>query len=102
MFIEYRKQIHELHPYPGIREMLAELKRQGLGMALISSNNKRNVLDFLARHQLNEFEWVEGTSGVMNKRKRINPIIMPILCLSFPYPSSISSQSSNWIEIVER
>lgn len=75
VFSEYRKQVHELHPYPGIREMLSDLKRQGVRMALISSNNKRNVLEFLSRHQMNEFEWVEGTSGVMNKRKRINRMI---------------------------
>ncbi|HRY83548.1 MAG TPA: HAD hydrolase-like protein [Candidatus Cloacimonadota bacterium] len=72
---EYRKQVHELHPYPGIEEMLSALDRTGVRTALLSSNTKRNVTDFLARHHITGFEWVEGTSGVMNKRGRINRMI---------------------------
>lgn len=72
---EYRKQVHELHPYPEIKEMLSTLKGMDVRMALLSSNSKRNVTDFLARHFMTDFEWVEGTSGVMNKGNRIRRML---------------------------
>lgn len=68
---EYKKHLADLHPYPGIREMLMQLKDDGLNMALLSSNSRANVMNFLDRHELHYFDWVEGTSGVLQKHNRI-------------------------------
>lgn len=69
---EYKKRIRDLHPYEGIEEMLISLRHHKVGMALLSSNSTANVMRFLDRHRLHYFDWVEGTSGALNKRSRIN------------------------------
>lgn len=67
----YRSRVHELEPYPGIAALLAELRRRGIGFALLSSNSRPNVIKFLDRHKLHYFDWVEGTSGTLDKQNRI-------------------------------
>jgi len=68
---EYRHLIHELEPYPGVLQMLDELSALGCGMALLSSNSRENVQHFLQHHNLHHFEWIEGTSGILNKHGSI-------------------------------
>ncbi len=68
---EYRKLIHELHPYPKIPQMLATLAQMNVPMALLSSNTNENLFYFLNNHQITVFNWVEGTSGILKKHKRI-------------------------------
>lgn len=69
--VEYRHLIHELDPFPGIREMLDELKSMGCRMALLSSNSRENVTHFLEHHDLHHFDWVEGTSGILKKHSSL-------------------------------
>ncbi|MCK9557279.1 MAG: HAD-IA family hydrolase [Candidatus Cloacimonetes bacterium] len=69
--VEYRHLVHELEPYEGIREMLEELRSMGCEMALLSSNSSENLRHFLEQHKLNYFNWVEGTSGILNKHNSI-------------------------------
>lgn len=69
--VEYRHLIHELEPFPGIREMLENLHQISCPMALLSSNTDENVKHFLAQHQLEYFEWIEGTSGILKKHSSI-------------------------------
>lgn len=68
---EYKHLVHELQPFEGIKEMLEELKMMGCRMALLSSNTKENVQHFLEQHDLNYFEWVQGTSGALKKHRSI-------------------------------
>ncbi len=68
---EYRHVIHELEPFAGIPEMLKELKELGCHMALLSSNTGENVRHFLDQHELDYFDWVEGTSGILKKHSSI-------------------------------
>jgi len=67
----YKKRVHELEPYPGIFAMLRSLRENRIGMALLSSNSRNNVVQFLDRHKLHYFDWIEGTSGVLDKQDRI-------------------------------
>jgi phosphoglycolate phosphatase len=69
--LEYRHLIHELHPFEGIHDMLEELRAMDCKMALLSSNTKENVMHFLEQHDLDFFEWVEGTSGILKKHSSI-------------------------------
>lgn len=69
--LEYRHLVHELHPFPGIHDMLEELRGMDCRMALLSSNTKENVTHFLEQHDLNFFDWVEGTSGILKKHSSI-------------------------------
>lgn len=68
---EYHQRMGMLRPYDGIEDMLRELKADHIPMALLSSNNIRNVTRFLDQHDLNFFTWTEGTGGVMRKHNRI-------------------------------
>jgi phosphoglycolate phosphatase len=69
---EYRRIVPYLEPCAGIVSMLTNLKSAGIRMAMISSNHTENVNAFLRNHQLSCFEWVEGTSGIMQKHKHIS------------------------------
>ncbi len=72
---EYRRIIPDLEPCAGVISMLEKLNSASIPMALISSNHTENVEAFLRNHQMNFFNWVEGTSGIMQKHNRINRMI---------------------------
>ncbi len=69
--VEYKHFAHELEPCRGIIPMLNQLSDMQIPMALLSSNSKENLYMFLWRMQITSFQWVEGTSGVLNKKLRI-------------------------------
>lgn len=69
---EYHKIISKLEPCEGIVSLLRDLKAAGIPMALLSSNSFENVHLFLRRHDIQCFEWVEGTGGILKKHSRIN------------------------------
>lgn len=68
---EYRHLLHEIHPFEGIHDMLLDLKKLGINMALLTSNTKDNVNNFLRIWDLQYFDWVEGTSGILKKHRSI-------------------------------
>lgn len=68
---EYRQIIPDLEPCAGILPTLAELKALGISLALISSNHTQNLRAWLEHHQLDCFDWVEGTSGILRKHDNI-------------------------------
>jgi len=69
--VEYRHQVHELEPFPGISQMLIDLKKLNCQLALLSSNTSENVRHFIQLHDLDHFAWVEGTSGILKKHSSI-------------------------------
>lgn len=69
--VEYHHLIHELEPYPKIPHMLETLSQMEIPMALLSSNSNENLFYFLNNHKITAFRWVEGTSGILKKHKRI-------------------------------
>jgi len=68
---EYRHLVHELEPCEGIVPMLNTLSEMHIPMALLSSNTRENLSLFLQRLQINAFDWVEGTAGILKKQHRI-------------------------------
>lgn len=68
---EYRKIVTLMEPYEGVKQMLDELLRLEIPVALLSSNSAENVHAFLERHGINCFQWVEGTGGILKKHARI-------------------------------
>ena len=49
------EKVRVLTPYPGVRETLAELKRQGLPLAIVTDAHNGNALTRLTRTGLSEF-----------------------------------------------
>lgn len=72
---EYRHHIGEMQSFEGVREMLSGLQNMGIPMALLSSNSLENLQHFIEQHHLNCFEWVEGTSGILNKQRSIRRLL---------------------------
>jgi len=68
---EYHHLLGKLEPCAGILDMLQSLKDLQIPMALLSSNNNDNLSFFLQRYNIDAFNWVEGTSGILKKANRI-------------------------------
>lgn len=62
------ERIHEVHPFPGIPEVLQELHEAGYHMLVISSNSEQNVRTFLRANDLEGyFDGVYGGASVISK-----------------------------------
>lgn len=68
---EYRQIIQHLQPCKGILELLFELKNLNIPHALLSSNSSKNLQAFLEKYQIDSFQWVEGTQGIMAKHRHL-------------------------------
>ncbi len=54
-------------PYPGILELIADLKDRGLSLGILSSNDAGNINKFLSAYNLEVFDHVFTTSGLFGK-----------------------------------
>lgn len=71
----YQQIIQHLQPCTGILELLSELQAREIPHSLLSSNSKKNLQAFLQKHQIQSFEWVEGTEGIMAKNRHLSKMI---------------------------
>ncbi|MFA7543637.1 MAG: HAD-IA family hydrolase [Candidatus Cloacimonadaceae bacterium] len=72
---EFRHHVGEMQSFEGVREMLSELQKMGIQMALLSSNSEENLQHFIEQHHLYYFEWIEGTAGILNKQRSIRKML---------------------------
>jgi phosphoglycolate phosphatase-like HAD superfamily hydrolase len=62
------ERIHEVHPFPGIPEVLQQLHETGYHMLVMSSNSEQNVRTFLRANDLESyFDGVYGGASVISK-----------------------------------
>lgn len=62
------ERIHEVHPFPGIPEVIKELHEAGYHMLVMSSNSEQNVRTFLRANDLESyFDGVYGGASVISK-----------------------------------
>jgi phosphoglycolate phosphatase len=70
------EHIHEVHPFPGIPEVLSELHNSGHHLLMMSSNSEQNVRTFLRSNNLESyFDGVYGGVAVFNKAAALRRII---------------------------
>lgn len=69
---EYKHIISDLTPCPGIDLVIRKLKEWGIVLGLISSNDTEHINNFLKRNNLDCFDWVEGTKGILRKHNSIS------------------------------
>lgn len=70
------ERIHEVHPFPGIPEVLSILNEQGSHMLVISSNSEQNVRTFLRANELEQFfDGVYGGVGVFDKASALRKVL---------------------------
>ena len=71
-----QERIGEVLPFPGIREVLDQLKEEGYHMLVMSSNSEGNVRHFLRTHDLEHyFDGVYGGIGVFDKAGAIKRVM---------------------------
>jgi phosphoglycolate phosphatase len=71
------ERIHEVHPFPGIPEVLQQLHADPENhMLVISSNSEQNVRTFLRANNLEPyFDGVYGGAGLFNKATALKRVI---------------------------
>ena len=73
---ELNQQISVLQPIPGIRDVLEELKAQGLSLGILTSNSQDNVSDFLQKNQMGSlFDFVYSGTHLFGKDKVLRKIL---------------------------
>jgi HAD superfamily hydrolase (TIGR01549 family) len=72
---EVASMVSELDTFDGMPEVLAELRRRGLQLGILTSNDVRNVERFLAARSLNYFDFVTSSSSVWGKERRLKSLL---------------------------
>ncbi len=57
--------------YPGIPELLSQLKEKGFFLGIVSSNSEKNIKTFLNAHGLDMVDNIATTSGLLGKHRII-------------------------------
>lgn len=68
---ELNKYIGSLKPVPGMKEVLKELKKREYTLAIITSNDKRNVHVFLDNNNLHYFDAIHTGTALLGKARVI-------------------------------
>jgi len=70
------RDMDEIHPPAGLAEVLTQIHESGRYiMDILTSNRRKNVLRFLARHRIDWFDEVEATHAVLSKKRRVEKYI---------------------------
>lgn len=70
------ERIHEVHPFPGMPEVLKELHDNGYHLLVTSSNSEKNVRTFLRANELESyFDGVYGNASIFNKATSIRKVL---------------------------
>ncbi len=72
---KYGKALPQLECFEGIKTMLDELNRQGFTLAIISSNTKSNILNFLQSNQITAIQHVYTSRNLFGKHKVMNRLM---------------------------
>jgi phosphoglycolate phosphatase len=70
------ERIHEVHPFPGMPEVLRELHDNGYHLLVTSSNSEHNVRAFLRTNELEPFfDGVYGNASIFNKASSLKKVL---------------------------
>jgi len=72
---ELEKDISEIQPVEGLKEILRQLKNFGYKMGILSSNSSENVLKFLKNHDLDFFDFIGTTSKIWSKNTSLSKLM---------------------------
>jgi len=66
----FRKHMRTIRVYPGMADLIAELKSKDFTLFVVSANSKQNVTNYLTKHNLiNFFDGVYGGANFLGKSK---------------------------------
>jgi phosphoglycolate phosphatase len=66
---------HSVRPVPGIAEAIRTLHEAGCHLAIVTSNSKENVQNFLSHHGIEGFETIVAGASIFGKATRLRRLI---------------------------
>lgn len=72
---ELYKEIDQLEPIKGLREILIEISKLGDRMGIITSNSKKNVTRFLEQHEIKVFDFIISYNRILGKSYQIKTLL---------------------------
>ncbi|WP_106769105.1 HAD-IA family hydrolase [Paenibacillus faecalis] len=72
---KYKDEVIDLDIVPGIRDVLSEVKSQGMTMGILSSNSEENIQKFLGAHNSQMFDFVYTASSIFGKEKALRKLL---------------------------
>jgi phosphoglycolate phosphatase len=71
----YKRLLLNITMFTGIRELLIELNGRGYQLAIISSNSKNNIRDYLQQNQLDVIGTIMSSTNIFGKDKVIKKFL---------------------------
>jgi phosphoglycolate phosphatase len=72
---KYKRDVVTLGSVAGIREVLEDLKKDGVTIGILSSNYEENIRSFLELNQIDTFDFIFTASNIFGKDKAILRLI---------------------------
>lgn len=71
----YNNGINSLKAFEGINELLANLKKAGLNISVLSSNSVQNITDFFKNNNIVGFDTILSSKNIFGKHKTIKKFL---------------------------
>jgi HAD superfamily hydrolase (TIGR01549 family) len=68
---ELHHRMHEVALFPGIRDLILELKAGGFGLGILTSNSEENVRKLLRARGLDVFDFIHSESNFLGKNRAL-------------------------------
>jgi phosphoglycolate phosphatase len=65
----------EIHLFPGVETLLANLVENGLRIAIVSSNTEENIRSILGASNAEHITWYEGNTSLFGKARRLRKVL---------------------------
>ena len=72
---EMSRQMHMIAPCRGVVGALGALRARGVGIGILTSNNRDNVEKFLATQPDLRFDFISAGSGLFSKQRRLKRLL---------------------------
>jgi phosphoglycolate phosphatase len=69
VYRKYQRALHNVHLFPGIKEMLQHLNNEGFQLAILSSNSEANIRAFLQHQEIDSISQVICSRYIFGKDK---------------------------------
>jgi HAD superfamily hydrolase (TIGR01549 family) len=68
---ELHHRMHEVALFPGIHDLVLELKARGFGLGILTSNSEENVRKLLRARGLDVFDFIHSESNFLGKNRAL-------------------------------
>jgi len=72
---EQKKSIAYVRIFPGIKDVIAKLKKQHLKVGIVTSNSKTNVQKFLKENKIKEIDFIYSENSMFGKANKLTKVI---------------------------